>query len=109
METISTNIMLRRIAKFITKYNDYKPVADSKKHQTIGYYNAFYHMEDNAFSMVYKPSKTRRLPVVIGGYEVLDNGNVYVITTGMNRYNLERCGDASIRCVYNTLIKEKEA
>lgn len=109
METISTNIMLRRIAKFISKYNDYKPVSDSKKHQTIGYYNAFYHMEDNNFSMVYKPSKTKRLPVVIGGYEALDNGKVYVVTTTMNRYNLEMCGDASIKCVYDTLIKEKEA
>lgn len=101
--------MLRRIAKFIAKYNDYKPVCDSKKHQTIGYYNAFYHMEDNCFSMVYKPSKTMRLPVVIGGYEVLDNGKVYVITTTMNRYNLEKCGEASVRSVYSTLIKEKEA
>ena len=109
METISTNIMLRRIAKFISEYSDYKPVSDSKKHKTIGYYNAFYHMDDNAFSMVYKPSKTKRFPVVICGYEALDNGNVYVVTLGMSRYNLEKCGDASIRCVYNTLIKEKVA
>ena len=109
METISTNIMLRRIAKFISKYNDYKPVSDSKKHQTIGYYNAFYHVEDNKFSMVYKPSKLRRLPVVICGYEAIDNGNVYVVTMDASRYNLERCGDASIKCVYSTLINEKGA
>lgn len=109
METISTNIMLRRIAKFVSKHKDYKPVDDSVKHQTVGYYNAFYHMEDNCFSMVYKPSKTRRLPIVVCGYEVLDNGNVYVVTLGANRYNLERCGEASIRSVYKTLIKQKEA
>jgi hypothetical protein len=109
METMSTHIMLHGIAKFISKYNDYKPVSDSAKHRTIGYYNAFYHMEDNAFSMVYKPSKSKRLPVVVCGYEALDNGNVYVVTLGTSRYNLERCGDASIRCVYNTLIKEKVA
>lgn len=100
--------MLRKIAKFVSEFDDYRQVSDSKLHETVGYYNAFYHIGDDTFSMVYKPSKKKKIPVIICGYQVLDNGNVYVITINSNRYNLEKCGDASIKSVYKTLIKEKE-
>ena len=103
MEELSLKEMLQKIAEFIAKYDDYNPTMDSEKHKTIGYYNAFYHMEDDKFTMVYKPSKTRQLPILTGGYGLLDNNKIYVVTPDVDKYDLEKCGEASIKVVYNKL------
>ena len=105
MEELSLKEMLQKIAEFIAKYDDYNPTMDSEKHKTIGYYNAFYHMEDDKFTMVYKPSKTRKLPILIGGYGLLDNNKIYVVTPDVDKYDLEKCGEASIKVVYNKLTR----
>ena len=107
-ELTNEKLMLLRIYNFVSQYHDYQQIPDFKTHKTIGCYNAFYHLNEGGFSMVYKPSKTKKLPIVISSYIALDNKEVYVITVNSNKYKLKNCGYASIKSVYKTLIKEKE-
>ena len=97
--------MLQSIHQFVSQYDDYRPTMDDDKNPIIGFYNSFYHDGEGA-SMVYKPSKTKKLPIVIIGYEARKNGEVYVVTNQIERYRLKLCPPPSLKAVYKILIVE---
>ena len=105
MDNLSDKEMLQSIHQFVSQYDDFRPTMDDDKNPIIGYYNSFYHNGEGV-SMVYKPSKTKKLPILIIGYEARKNGEVYVVTNLIERYRLKLCRSASIKAVYKILIVE---